>query len=345
LKKKNITYKEAGVDITAGYKAVARIKKLVKPTLGRGVLSDIGLFGGAFEIDKKRYSSPVLVSGADGVGSKIKIAFEMDKHDTVGIDLVAMNVDDVVTMGAKPIFFLDYIACHKLDPKKIALLVSGMVKGCKLAGCALIGGETAEMPDLYSKGEYDLAGFAVGVVNKRKMIKGTGVRAGDVIIGLRSSGLHSNGYALARKVIFSAAGLKVTSRVSGLKRTVGEELLTPTRIYTKPILSLIEKVNVKGIAHITGGGLPENVARVLPKGTKALIYRKRWVPQAIFKVIERLGGISRGEMFKTFNMGIGMVVVVSQKESRKAIKELARSGEKAVLIGDIAKGKGQVEII
>ena len=345
MKKKRITYKKAGVDIEAGYKAVAQIKKLARTTFSKDVLSDIGLFGGGFAIDKKKYKNPVLVSGADGVGSKVKLAFKMKKHDTVGIDLVAMNVDDIAAMGATPLFMLDYIACHKLDPKLVSSIVSGIVEGCKLAGCSLIGGETAEMPDLYKKGEYDLAGFSVGVVDKQKIIDGSKIKAGDIMIGLESSGLHSNGYALARKVLFDVAGFTVSSHVKGFKGTLGEEMLKPTKIYTKSILSLIGKFNIKGIAHITGGGFPENVGRILPKGVKAVIYRGRWEPQLIFKLIKGYGSINDDEMFKTFNMGIGMAVVVSKKDSAKVMKKLVSLGEKPILIGDIVKGKREVEII
>ena len=334
-----ITYEQSGVDIEAGYEVIKRAKKLAKSTNIKGVLGEIGLFGGCFEIDKKSYKSPVLVSGTDGVGTKVKIAFEMNKHDTVGIDLVAMNADDVACMGAKPLFFLDYIACNKVDPDIIEQILKGMAEGCRQAGCALIGGETAEMSDLYVKGEYDLAGFAVGIVDKKNIINGKNIRTGDAIIGLPSSGLHSNGYTLARKVLFDAAGLRADSRVKGLDVTVGEALLEPTIIYAKMILKVIDKIKIKGIAHITGGGLPENVGRILPKGTKAVIDSSAWKAPKIFNVIKELGNIADNEMFKAFNMGIGMVLVAGRKDAEAAAKL-----SKGVVIGEIKKGSGEVEI-
>ncbi len=333
-------YKDSGVDIEAGYEVVRRIKKLARSTYIPGVASDIGFFGGCFAIDRKH----LLVSGADGVGTKLKLAFMMNKHDTVGIDLVAMNVDDVVACGARPLFFLDYIGCHKVELEIMEPILSGIAKGCRQAGCALIGGETAELSDLYVKGEYDLAGFAVGMVEKSKLIDGTKVRPGDKIIGLMSSGLHSNGYTLARKVFFTDAKLSVGDRLKGIDQSLGETLLTPTRIYTKSILQLVKKVKVKGIAHITGGGLPENVARLLPKGTKAMIDRFTWKPQGIFGLLQLYGRIGKDEMFKAFNMGIGMVVAVPDIEVRKAMRILEDLGEKPYLIGEIDKGKQQVEI-
>jgi len=334
-----ISYKDSGVDIDAGYEVVRRVKKLAKSTFIKGVLGEIGLFGGCFEIGKG-YKNPVLVSGTDGVGTKIKIAFDMNRHDTVGIDLVAMNADDVVCLGAKPLFFLDYIACNRIEPDIIEKLLEGMTEGCRQAGCALIGGETAEMSDLYGKGEYDLAGFAVGVVDKKNIINGSTVKIGDALIGLPSSGLHSNGYTLARKVVFDVAGLKADSKVEGLSRSIGEELLTPTKIYSKTILKVIDKVNVKAIAHITGGGLPENVARVLPKGSKAVFKRSSWDTPSIFRVLKKLGGIEDAEMFKAFNMGIGMVMVVDKKDAARASRLAG-----GTVIGGIAKGAQEVEIV
>lgn len=334
----NISYKDSGVDIEAGYEVVRRAKKLAKSTNIAGVLGEIGLFGGCFEIGKG-YKEPVLVSGTDGVGTKIKIAFDMKKHDTIGIDLVAMNADDVVCLGAKPIFFLDYIACNKIDPDIIEKLLEGMAEGCRQAGCALIGGETAEMSDLYAEGEYDLAGFAVGVVEKKKIINGKNIKIGDMIIGLPSSGLHSNGYTLARKVLFGTAGLSTDSKVEGLNRTIGEELLTPTTIYSKLILKLISKYEIKGIAHITGGGLPENVARILPKGMKASFNRRSWDVPKIFNVIKKYGQIDDKEMYKAFNMGVGMVLVANQKDAAK-IEKLSGGH----IIGKIEKGGQEVEI-
>jgi len=336
---KSVTYKQSGVNIEAGYEVVRRVKKLAKSTNIKGVLGEIGLFGGCFEIDKFRYKEPVLVSGTDGVGTKVKIAFDMNRHDTVGIDLVAMNADDVACLGARPLFFLDYIACNKIEPDIIEQILKGMAEGCRQAGCALIGGETAEMSDLYGKGEYDLAGFAVGIVDKKKIINGSRIKTGDVLIGLPSSGLHSNGYTLARKVLFDLAELNVKSRVEGLDVTIGEALLTPTIIYSRTIMRVIDKINVKAIAHITGGGLPENVGRVLPKGAKAVFESASWKVPKIFDVIKKYGKISDGEMFKAFNMGIGMVLAVDKKDARAAAKL-----SKGVVIGEIKQGSGEVEI-
>ncbi len=334
------TYKESGVNIEAGYEVMRRAREAAKSTRIPGVLGDIGLFGGCFEVGNK-----VLVSGTDGVGTKLKIAFEMNKHDTIGIDLVAMNADDVVTCGAKPLFFLDYIGCHKVDPKVLGEVLLGIAEGCKLAGCALIGGETAELTDMYMKDEYDLAGFAVGIVDKKDLINGSKVKSGDIILGLASSGLHSNGYTLARNVLLKQAKLKLDSKLPGLKNSLGEELLTPTRIYAKSILSLIKKVKVKAIAHITGGGLPENAARVLPKGLRAVINSSKWKPNQIFKLLAEYGAIEPPEMFKAFNMGIGMIIVVSAKDVKKAIAALKNSGEKVFEIGKIVSGRHGVEIL
>jgi phosphoribosylformylglycinamidine cyclo-ligase len=336
---KPVTYRQAGVDIEAGYEVVRRAKKLSRSTNIKGVLGEIGLFGGCFEIDGKKFEQPVLVSGTDGVGTKVKIAFEMNKHDTVGIDLVAMNADDVVCMGARPLFFLDYIACNRIEPNVIEQILKGIAEGCRQAGCALIGGETAEMSDLYGKGEYDLAGFAVGIVEKKKIIDGSRVKAGDIIIGLPSSGLHSNGYTLARKVLFDVAGLKASSRVEGLGVTIGEALLEPTTIYSRTILKVIDKVKIKAVAHITGGGLPENVGRVIPKGTKAVIESSSWGKPKIFDVIKKLGNVADAEMFKAFNMGIGMVLVADKKDAAAAAK---LAGGR--IIGEIKNGSNEVEI-
>jgi len=334
------TYKGSGVDIDAGYEVVRRVKKLARATHIPGVLGEIGLFGGCFELDKNH----VLVAGADGVGTKLKLAFEMDKHDTVGIDLVAMNADDVVCCGARPLFFLDYIGTHRVDPDIMEQILIGVARGCKLAGCALLGGETAELSDLYSEGEYDLAGFAVGVAKKKDLINGQKIKPGDQIIGLASSGLHSNGYTFARQILLSDAQLPLDEKVRGLDKSLGEELLTPTRIYAKSILALIKKIKVKGIAHITGGGLPENIGRLLPKGTKAFIDRSTWRPKGIFGVLQLYGKVSKDEMFKSFNMGIGMTLIVSPKDTSKTLRILKDCGETAYLIGEIQKGKQVVEI-
>ncbi|MBI5701885.1 phosphoribosylformylglycinamidine cyclo-ligase [Candidatus Saganbacteria bacterium] len=335
------TYKNSGVNIESGYEVMNRAKKAARLTRIPGVIGDIGLFGGCFQINKNQ----VLVSGTDGVGTKLKLAFDMGRHDTVGIDLVAMNADDVVTCGAKPLFFLDYIGCHKVDPKILGEVLLGIAEGCKQAGCALIGGETAELSDMYKAGEYDLAGFAVGVVDKKNLIDGSKVKEGDVILGLGSSGLHSNGFTLARNIVFNIAKLKVNSKVEGLSRSIGEELLTPTRIYARSLLKLLDKVKVRAIAHITGGGLPENVARVVPKGLSAQIERSSWKPNPIFKVLQKLGDVSDNEMLKAFNMGIGMIVVVAKKDAKKASIILSKSGEKVFVIGRIKNGKDKVEIL
>lgn len=338
---KKTTYKDSGVNIEAGYEVMKKAKLAAKMTRIPGVIGDIGLFGGCFAIDKDK----VLVSGTDGVGTKLKLAFDLGIHNTVGIDLVAMNVDDVVTCGAKPLFFLDYIGCNKVDPKVLGEVLLGIAKGCRLAGCALIGGETAELSDMYKKNEYDLAGFAVGVVDKKNLIDGSGVKEKDVIIGLASSGLHSNGYTLARNVFFKKAKLKPSQKIKGLSKSIGEELLTPTKIYAKSIIALLKKVKVKGIAHITGGGLPENVERVLPKGLKAVIRKSSWPKGRIFSLLKEYGKIEDSEMYKAFNMGIGMILVVSKKDLKKATEALISLKEKHFIIGTIEKGNKEVELI
>ena len=334
------TYKNSGVNIEAGYEVMKRAKKAAKLTRIPGVIGDIGLFGGCFAINKNQ----VLVSGTDGVGTKLKLAFDMGIHNTVGIDLVAMNADDVVTCGAKPLFFLDYIGCHKVDPKVLGEVLIGIAKGCKIAGCALIGGETAELSDMYKENEYDLAGFSVGVVDRKKLIDGSKIKSGDIVLGLASSGLHSNGYTLARNVFFYKAKLSLDTKLSGLKKSLGEELLTPTRIYSKSILSLTDKVSVKGIAHITGGGLNENMSRLLPKGLQISVDSSAWKPLTIFKYLQEYGDIEYSEMFKAFNMGIGMTVIVSPKDVDKSIAILKKSGEKVYKIGVVEKGKNLVVI-
>ena len=326
-----ITYKQAGVDIEAGYEVVRRIKKVAK---------GIGLFGGLFPFGKN-----YLVGATDGVGTKLKLAFMLNKHQTVGIDLVAMNVDDVAAMGAKPLFFLDYIALQKVDPNLVEKIMKGIVEGCKISGVELVGGETAELSDMYQKGEYDLAGFAVGVVEKKKVINGSKIREGDRIVGLVSSGLHSNGYTLARKVIFEEGQIQPKDKLDGFDKTIGEELLTPTRIYTPLILEMIKKFKIKGIAHITGGGIPENLGRVIPPKKQAVIELNSWPIPKIFRLIQRLGEVDHEEMYKTFNMGIGMVLVVDGKEANRIMQFLARKKETAYLIGEIGKGNREVIII
>ncbi|MFH1542352.1 MAG: phosphoribosylformylglycinamidine cyclo-ligase [bacterium] len=326
-----ITYKQAGVDIAAGDEVIRRIKKYAKK---------IGFFAGFYSLGKTS-----IVAAADGVGTKLKIAFHMNKHDTVGIDLVAMNVNDLVTTGAKPIFFLDYIGAHKVHPPTIEKLIKGVANGCKQAGCELLGGETAELSDMYFPGEYDLAGFAVGLVDKKNVIDGRKVRPGDKIIGLASSGLHSNGYTLARKVLIEQGKLDIKEKSEELGKKLGEELLIPTKIYVKTILKLIKRFNVKAIAHITGGGIPENLARVLPMRAQAIIDLNSWTVPLIFRLIQRKGKIDQSEMFHAFNMGIGMIIIVEAKQADKVMKFLKKEKEKAYVIGDVGKGKREVIII
>ena len=332
------SYKDAGVDVTAGYKAVELMKQYVARTVTKGVVDGIGGFGGLFELDMTGISKPVLVSGTDGVGTKIKIAFLLDKHDTVGIDCVAMCVNDIICCGAKPQFFLDYIACGKNYPEKIAKIVSGVAEGCVQAGCALIGGETAEHPGLMPDEDYDLAGFSVGVVDKDKIIKPDTQNEGDVMIAIKSSGVHSNGFSLVRKVFdVNEQSLSKTYDELGGK-TLGEVLLTPTRIYVKAIMSLVENVNVKSISHITGGGFYENIPRSLPKGLSAKISRKNVQVLPIFDLIAKTGNIPERDMFNTFNMGIGMTVVVDKADAEKAVEVLKAAGEDAYILGELIKG-------
>lgn len=337
-----LTYKQAGVDIEAGNEFIRLIKPFVERTKRAGVIGGIGGFGGLFQLDLKKYKDPVLVSGTDGVGTKLKIAFMMDRHDTIGIDLVAMCVNDIVVSGAEPLFFLDYIATGRLEPSKLLEVVKGITEGCRLAGCALIGGETAEMPSIYQDAEYDLAGFAVGVVEKERIIDGSGIKPGDKVIGLASSGLHSNGYSLARKVIFDKMGFRVSDRVDILNRTIGEELLSPTRIYVKTILHMMQRFDVKGIAHITGGGLTENIPRILPERAKVVLYPGRWNAQAIFYLIEKWGNIEREEMYRDFNMGIGMVLILPENQIEGAMSELIKCGEEPYFIGEVVEGDRSV---
>ncbi len=330
-------YAKAGVDITAGYRAVELMKQHIARTMTSGVSSDIGGFGGLFELDLEGITRPVLVSGTDGVGTKLKIAFLMDKHDTVGIDCVAMCVNDIICCGAKPLFFLDYIACGKNVPERIADIVKGVCDGCVQAGAALIGGETAEMPGFYPVDEYDLAGYSTGVVDKARIIDSKTMRAGDVIIALPSSGVHSNGFSLVRKVFdVENADLKTPLPDLGSK-SLGETLLTPTKIYVKPVLALLEKVKVKGISHITGGGFYENIPRSIPDGLGAVIERGNVRVLPIFDLIAKVGGISERDMFNTFNMGVGMSIVVAEKDVDNALDVLHENGEDAYVIGTIAE--------
>jgi phosphoribosylformylglycinamidine cyclo-ligase len=341
----SITYKKAGVDIYEADKFLKMISPMVKTTFRKEVLTDIGLFAGLFKLDIKKYKEPVLVSGTDGVGTKLKIAFQADKHDTVGIDLVAMCVNDILTLGAEPLFFLDYFATGKLNAEKASQVIKGIVEGCRLSGCALIGGETAEMPGFYKKNEYDLSGFAVGVVNKSDIIHGKAINEGDVIIGVASSGLHSNGFSLVRKVLFDIGKIKIDQYVSELGCSIAEELLKPTEIYVKAYFTLKGKVKIKGMAHITGGGIPGNLPRILPKGKTSVIYKNSWEIHPIFQFIQKIGKITEVEMFKVFNMGIGYIFVVDAQDVKKALSLINNKGYRAYLIGEIVKGKGEIRII
>lgn len=339
------TYRDSGVDIDAGDEFVERIKPLVRSTFRPEVLTDLGGFGGLFGFPAGKYQDPILVSGTDGVGTKLKIAFMMDTHDTVGIDLVAMCVNDIVVSGAEPLFFLDYFATGKLMVSKAQDVVKGIAEGCRQAGCALIGGETAEMPSMYSDGEYDLAGFAVGVVDRPKMIDGRRIVPGDVIIGLASTGLHSNGYSLARRVLFDQEQLAVNSRLPELDRPLGDVLLTPTRIYAKQILGLAARFPIKGLAHVTGGGITENLPRVFPNGVRGKIHRNRWSVPPIFSLISRLGSVEREEMYRVFNMGIGLILVVPSEVAVPVLEAAKTSGEGAWHIGEIvASSDGGPEV-
>lgn len=340
-------YKQAGVDVEAGYESVNLIKEDVKKTAIQGVLGSIGGFGGLFEVPKG-YENPVLVSGTDGVGTKIKIAFLLDKHDTIGQDCVAMCVNDIACSGAKPLFFLDYIAIGKNIPTKVASIVKGVADGCVKAGCALVGGETAEHPGLMPEDEYDVAGFSVGVVEKSQITDGTKAKAGDVLIGIASSGVHSNGYSLVRKVfgIDGENAKEILETYSDeLGKTIGEELLTPTRIYVKPLLKLIDEVGINTVSHITGGGFIENVPRMLPDGLKAVIKKGTWEILSIFNLMQKMSDIPERDMYNTFNMGIGMIVAVDSDKADKAVKCLEEAGEKAYIIGTLEEGEKSVEIV
>ncbi len=342
MKSYSESYKEAGVDITAGYRAVELMKKHIKGTLTGGALSDIGGFGGLFELDLTGIKKPVLVSGTDGVGTKLKLAFMMDKNDTVGIDCVAMCVNDIICSGAKPLYFLDYIACGKNVPERIADIVKGVCDGCVAAGSALIGGETAEMPGFYPENEYDLAGFAVGIVDKDKIIDNKKTEVGDVLIALPSSGVHSNGFSLVRRII-EKKSLDINEKYIYLSgRTLGEALLEPTRIYVKPVLSLLKKVTVRGISHITGGGFYENIPRSIPDGLGARIDRTAVRVLPIFDIIKREGSVSEHDMFNTFNMGVGMSITVKKEDADKALSLLKEAGEDAYVFGEIVKSDEKV---
>ena len=337
------SYKQAGVDVTAGYQSVELMKEAVKSTYNEGVVSDLGGFGGLYALNTEKMKEPILVSGTDGVGTKLKLAFLMNQHDTIGQDCVAMCVNDIICCGAKPLFFLDYMALGKNVPEVVATIVKGVADGCKLAGCSLVGGETAEMPGFYQPGEYDLAGFSVGVVDKEKMIDSQTIEIGDQVIGIASSGVHSNGFSLVRK-IFDIKEENINDYQKELGMTLGEALLTPTRIYVKPILELLDKVQVKGISHITGGGFYENMPRMLKDGVSLQIQKESYPVLPIFKLIQKVGNIPERDMYNTFNMGIGMALIVKKEEVQKTIEILEQQGEKAYVIGEVTAGNKEINI-
>jgi phosphoribosylformylglycinamidine cyclo-ligase len=341
-----LTYREAGVDITAGNQAVDLIKQRVKATWRPEVLTEIGGFGGLFALNASRYREPVLVSGTDGVGTKLRVAHALNRHDTIGIDAVAMCVNDIVVSGAEPLFFLDYLAVGRLEPEQVAAVVTGVAEGCRQAGCALIGGETAEMPGFYKENEYDIAGFVVGVVERSEIIDGSGIQAGDALIGLASTGLHSNGYSLARKVLLEVAGFGLDEYRPELGKTVGEELLVPTKIYVRTIRNLLqENYPLRGMAHITGGGLLENVPRILPAGLSARFQLGSWPVPPVFSLIQEKGPVAQREMFRTFNMGLGMVLVAPSAAAAEILAYLQGQGEAAYLVGQIeAKANGETGV-
>ncbi len=330
-------YQKAGVDLAAADEAVERLKPLAQRTLRPEVLSGLGGFGGLFELNRSKYKNPVLVSGTDGVGTKLKLAFELDSHETIGIDLVAMCVNDILVQGAEPLFFLDYLACGKLFPQKVEAVVKGISEGCLQSGCALLGGETAEMPGMYKTAEYDLAGFAVGAVEREKLIDGSRIAAGNVLLGLASSGVHSNGFSLVHRIL-SESSQSINSILPGTAETIGEALLTPTRIYVKSILKLLEVVDVLGMSHITGGGLPGNVPRMLPKNTVAEIEKSAWPDLQVYAFLRKVCGLPDEELFPVFNMGIGFVICVPESEEKTAKKILERAGETVYRIGQIVSG-------
>ena len=342
--KAGITYKDAGVDIDAGNKSVELIKESVRATYRPEVLGDLGGFGGLFALNSGKYKEPVLVSGTDGVGTKLKLAFMLDKHDTIGQDAVAMCVNDILVQGAEPLFFLDYLAVGKLDPEQVADVVKGVAGACKESGCALIGGETAEMNGFYPQGEYDIAGFAVGVVEKSKLITSAKVQEGDVILGLPSSGVHSNGYSLVRRIVFDHKGFKGDEYMEELGKTIGEELLTPTRLYPKSCLPLIEKFDIHGMVHITGGGFYENIPRALPQDLAVEIDTGKWEMPAIFRLLQQWGNVEWPEMYRTFNMGIGMILIVPAAEVEAVKAHLQQADETVYEIGRVVKGNHDVTL-
>ncbi len=334
------SYEASGVNLEAGYEVVSRIKKHVASTNRPGVMGNIGAFGGMFDLASLGYKEPILVSGTDGVGTKLKIAFAVDKHDTIGIDAVAMCVNDVLAQGAEPLFFLDYVAVGKNEPAVVEAIVSGVAAGCRRAGCALIGGETAEMPGMYQPGDYDIAGFTVGAVDRANLIDGSKVKTGDVLVGIASSGVHSNGFSLVRKIV-ADAGLDLNAKYEETgEQTLGEMLLTPTRIYVKPVLDVIRNVGVHGVAHITGGGFDENIPRILHEGQGIEVREGSWEILPVFHLLEKYGKVPHREMFNIFNMGIGMVLALDEKDALKAIDILKQHGEKATIIGRITDQPG-----
>ena len=337
--KKGLTYSDAGVDIAAGNRAVELMKESVKQTYRPEVMGDIGGFGGLFSLSTINCKEPVLVSSTDGVGTKLKLAFMMDKHDTIGQDAVAMCVNDVVVQGAEPLFFLDYLAVDKMEPEKVAQIVSGVAKACKESGCALIGGETAEMAGFYAKGEYDIAGFCVGIVERSSLINGSTIKPDDVILGLPSSGLHSNGFSLVRKICFEANNFDLNEFIPEFGKTLGEELITPTRLYPKLCLPLVDKYNIKGMVHITGGGYQENIPRILPKDCSAEIDTTAWQVPPVFTKLQEWGNVPLEEMYRAFNMGIGMLLIVSERMAKAIVEDLAEQNEQVCRIGKIVAGK------
>ncbi len=339
-----LSYRDAGVDIDAGNRSVELMKSHVRSTFRKEVLSDIGGFGGLFALDSRKYREPVLVSGTDGVGTKLKLAFMMDRHGTIGQDAVAMCVNDILVQGAEPLFFLDYLAVGKLEPEKVADIVSGVARACKESGCSLIGGETAEMAGFYPDGEYDIAGFAVGVAEKTKLITGETIAPGDILLGLPSSGVHSNGFSLVRKICFEHQGFTVDTIVPELGRSLGEELLTPTRLYPKLCLPLIANYPIKGMVHITGGGFYDNIPRVLPTGCGVMVDSESWPKPAIFGLLQQWGQVAWPEMYRTFNMGIGMILVVSEQTAPAVQRALAEQGEICYRIGRVVAGNQTVQL-
>lgn len=341
---KPLTYRDAGVDIDAGNRAVELMKHHVKATYRPEVLGDIGGFGGLFALNASKYSQPVLVSGTDGVGTKLRLAFMLDRHDTIGQDVVAMCVNDILVQGAEPLFFLDYLAVGKLEPEKVASIVSGIAKACKESGCALIGGETAEMAGFYGEGEYDIGGFAVGIVDKPRIITGEKVKPGDMLIGLPSSGLHSNGYSLVRKICFDIKQMPLEQYIPSLGKTLGEELLAPTRLYPKVCLPLIEKFDIHGMVHITGGGFYDNIPRILPEHCGVEIDTSSWPQPPVFGLLQEWGQVAWPEMYRTFNMGIGMILVVAAADVECVRQDLESRGESSYVIGTVIEGERKVSL-